>query len=157
MPTINWFFLLKEVEKFFKADLSGERSIFNKTTSEEKVKMFTAIESVLTKKENCLFHFSSLHLSEDADKNNTDVIFIINLLKNSFSENYKIFEENLKYKKMDEVKNRWNELLFENRYLPELVIHARDISWLSRVSLCGFSIEEINRVKKKYLEDITEI
>ncbi|CAF3356846.1 unnamed protein product [Rotaria socialis] len=127
LPERKWFCLLNNIKLYF--NLSA--------TNTEK--------SIVPGK--FLFHYSSLSMENDSDKNNIDVIFMLNVLKNNFTGNYKKFEETFKEVKVDELKNKWQELLFSDKYIPESLRHLRDITYLSQLSLFGFSVRAIKKIK----------
>ncbi|CAM4943621.1 unnamed protein product [Rotaria socialis] len=127
LPERKWLDLLKEIEKYFK--------IFSTDVSESLAK------------KRCLFHYTSLSVGNDSDENNIDVKYMLSLLKNNFPSNYTRFQETLNGVQSDQLETRWKELLFTDKYLPELVRHLRDISYLSQLSLCGFPVQAIQKIK----------
>ncbi|CAF2250972.1 unnamed protein product, partial [Rotaria magnacalcarata] len=127
LPTRKWFDLLKNIEQYFK--------LFTTNVEESKAKG------------HCLFHYSSLSIDNNSDENNIDVMYVLNLLKNNFPDNYTTFQETLKGIKVDQLKNKWEELLFRDKYLPELLRYLRDISYLSQLSLCGLPLQAIQKMK----------
>lgn len=119
LPERKWFNLFKKVEVYFK---SSETSSTN------------------------LFDFSSLIISEDADKYNVDVIYALSLLKKNFKNKHQKFETELRNVSAGKLQNLWYKLLYTDIYLPNLLFILRDISYLSRLSLLGFSINSIKTV-----------
>lgn len=126
LPERKWFDLLKKIEEYFELSTNN-------------------IEQSITK-QNCLFHYLSLEITEMSDENNIDIIYTLDVLKNNFPDTYKAFEETLKDVKVDELIERWRALLYTDAYLPELLRHLRNISYLSRLSLCGFSVRVIKNI-----------
>jgi hypothetical protein len=143
IPTKKWIPLARLVYKSFDKDFSGIP--------------FENLEKKLSQpssnSKNRLFHYSSLNISDYPDKTNTDVIFMLKLLRESYPERSKLFDEDMQNKKVEERATQWKSLLFDNKYLPELLLHLRDVSYLSRFSLCGFStktIDKMNNSAKNY-------
>ena len=126
LPERKWFDLLKKIEDYFEVS----KTDFTKSVTTEKL----------------LFHFSSLEICNDADQSNVDVKYMLDLLKNNFKEEYKKFERTHKEVKKDELHEQWYHLLFTGEYVPIMLKYLREISYLSRLSLAGFSVEAINTI-----------
>ncbi|CAF1198957.1 unnamed protein product [Rotaria sordida] len=128
LPERKWLDLLKKIDEKFELSTTD------------------VVESPY--KRHCLFHHSSLSIDNKSDETNTDVMYMLSLLKNDFPDNYTKFQETLKGVKSDQLKARWEELLFTDKYLPELIIYLRDISYLAQLSLCGFSQQAIRQIRR---------
>ncbi|CAF1375327.1 unnamed protein product [Adineta ricciae] len=127
LPESKWFYLLKNIKEYY--ELS---SVNNEQSTTEKL---------------YLFHWSSLIIREDSDRTNTDVIYILNVLINSLPDIYSSFKETLQDVKVNKLTERWCELLFTDKYIPILLISLREISYLSRLSLYGFSKQTVEKTR----------
>ena len=74
-------------------------------------------------------------------------MYVLNLLRKKFNDHFTRFQETLKDVPTDNLKEKWYGVLFTNNCLPELIGHLRDISYLSKFSLLGFSVEVTNEIK----------
>ncbi|CAF2238525.1 unnamed protein product [Rotaria magnacalcarata] len=132
LPERKWFDLLKKIEEHFQ--------------------LFTINANEGSAETCCLFHYSSLQIDMSAE-DNTDVFYMLHVLKSHFEDSYNRLEEDFKGITSDNLKKKWHALLFSNNYLPELLIHLRDISYLSQLSLYGFSIKVIKKIRSSLPTD----
>lgn len=126
LPERKWLELIKKLKAFFQ--LSSTNLQNHKAQN------------------NCLFHDSSLWIGNEADKSNTDVIFTLKVLRNSFTANFTRFEETLRKTQFNELSKKWKELLFSDKYLPDLLRHLREVARLSQLSLIGFPLKSIEQI-----------